>query len=187
MLVLFLLSGCQNKYTPKPRGFFRISFPDKEYIDFNQNAYPYRFEIPVYSIIKSTGDEISQPYDINITVPANKADLHITYKTVSSDSPEQKIEILLEDSRTLAYKHTIKADAIEERLFINPDEKVYGTIFFIEGNAASPIQFFLTDSTKHFLRGSLYIRNVPDVDSLRPVINFLEPDVIHLIESVSWK
>jgi len=87
----------------------------------------------------------------------------------------------------LAYKHSIKADAINERIFINAEKKVYGTIYLIDGNAASPLQFYLTDSTHNFLRGALYIREVPNIDSLRPVIDFLTPDVIRLIESTEWR
>jgi gliding motility-associated lipoprotein GldD len=93
----------------------------------------------------------------------------------------------MEESRELAYKHSIKANAIEERIFVNPEEKVYGTVYQIEGNAASPIQFFLTDSIRHFLRGALYIRATPDIDSLKPVIEFLERDVIQIIETTKWK
>jgi gliding motility-associated lipoprotein GldD len=92
----------------------------------------------------------------------------------------------MEDSRTLAYKHSIKADAINERIFVNPQKKVYGTIYLIDGNAASPVQFYLTDSAQNFLRGALYIREVPNIDSLRPVIDFLTPDVIRLIETTKW-
>jgi gliding motility-associated lipoprotein GldD len=92
----------------------------------------------------------------------------------------------MEDSRTLAYKHSLKADAIQEQVFMNPRDNVYGLIYRIEGNAASPMQFFLTDSTNHFLRGALYIREVPNIDSLKPVIDFLEPDIIRLIETTTW-
>lgn len=92
----------------------------------------------------------------------------------------------MEETRTLAYKHSIKANAIQEQVFMNPGENVYGLIYKIEGNAASPMQFFLTDSTNHFLRGALYIRDVPNIDSLKPVIDFLEPDIIRLIETTTW-
>jgi len=86
----------------------------------------------------------------------------------------------------LAYKHTIKADAIEEQVFMNPADNVFGTIYRIDGNAASPMQFFLTDSTNHFLRGAFYIRETPDIDSLQPVIDFFEPDIIRIIETTTW-
>ncbi len=187
ILVLLVACGCKNRYTPKPRGYFRISFPEKTYREFNRTEFPYRFKIPVYARILNPEGKDSFPYDMNISIPANKADIHISYKQIPSGNRNEMLRALLEDSRTLAYKHTIKAETIEERLFINPAEKVYGTIYLIEGNAASPMQFFLTDSTTHFLRGAFYIRNVPNTDSLQPVIDFLKPDIYRLIETTSWK
>jgi len=142
---------------------------------------PYRFEIPDYSKILPDKDRLAEPNWVNLQIPAHKAVVHISYKKV-----ENNLGKLMEDSRTLAYKHTIKADAINERTFVNPERKVSGTIYQIEGNAASPLQFYLTDSVHNFLRGALYIREVPNIDSLRPVIDFLTPDVIHLIETTEW-
>lgn len=185
ILVLLMTCGCKNRFTPRPQGYFRISFPEKTYTEFNPDQFPYRFKIPVYSRIIKPDAKDSFLYDINISIPENKADIHISYKQIGSD--KEKLRALLEDSRTLAYKHTIKAEAIEEQLFVNPEAKVYGTVYLIEGNVASPMQFFLTDSTTHFLRGSFYIRDIPNTDSLQPVIDFLKPDIYRLIETTSWK
>jgi gliding motility-associated lipoprotein GldD len=112
---------------------------------------------------------------------ASKAEIHLSYKPVAGN-----LFIYTEESRELTYKHTQKASAIEERIFVNHSDRVYGTIYLISGNAASPIQFYLTDSIRHFLRGALYIRDVPNIDSLKPVIDFLVPDVIRLIETTVW-
>lgn len=142
---------------------------------------PYRFEIPVYSKIVADDDRLAEPYWVNLKIPQHKAVVHLSYKKVGNNLLK-----LTEDARTLAYKHSIKADAIDERVFINTEKKVYGTIYLIDGNSASPLQFFLTDSTTHFLRGALYISEVPNIDSIRPVIQFLTPDVIHLIETTEW-
>lgn len=182
-----VLFACQDKYTPKPREFFRIDFPEKSY-HVLQDGYPYSFEIPDYSRIIAYSDDPTQIYWINISVPANKAEIHISYYNLEDKKiPErQLLNKFMEETRTLAYKHTIKADAIQEQVFMNPGKNVYGLIYRIEGNAASPLQFFLTDSTKHFLRGALYIREVPNIDSIKPVIDFLEPDIIRLIETTSW-
>lgn len=181
--LLFLLSvlSCKKEYIPKPRGFFRIDFAEKIYVPMDSAALPYRFEIPEYSKIVADKDRQAEPFWVNLEVPQHKAEVHLSYKRV-----EDNLMRLMEDSRTLAYKHSIKADAIDERVFINAEEKVYGTIYLIDGNAASPLQFYITDSTKHFLRGALYIREVPNIDSIRPVIQFLTPDVIHLIETTEW-
>ncbi|MBV5312549.1 MAG: gliding motility lipoprotein GldD [Prolixibacteraceae bacterium] len=181
--VLFLLIhvSCKKEYVPKPRGFFRIEFQKKAYHQLYSATFPYRFEIPEYSQIVPDDELRAEPFWVNLKIPAHKAELHISYKKVNDNLAK-----LTEDSRTLAYKHSIKADAINERVFVNPEKKVYGTIYLIDGNAASPLQFYLTDSTKNFLRGALYIREVPNIDSIRPVIDFLTPDVIHLIETTEW-
>ena len=180
-LLLVTAISCQRDYIPKPRGYFRISFQEKEYIKFDPTALPYRFEIPVYGRIVPDNERLAEPYWVNLEIPQHKAELHLSYKKVGNNLLK-----LTEDSRELAYKHSIKADAIDERVFVNPEKKVYGTIYRIDGNTASPLQFYLTDSTTHFLRGALYIREVPNIDSIRPVIDFLTPDVIHLIETTEW-
>lgn len=187
IIPVLLFFSCTEKYTPKPREYFRIDFPEKIYHPL-QPGFPYQFDIPDYSRIVADPGNPDQPYWINISVPANKAEVHISYYDLSNQQLSNRVLLnkFIEDSRTLAYKHTIKADAIQEQVFMNPDKKVYGLIYKIEGNAASPMQFFLTDSTNHFLRGALYIRDVPNIDSLKPVIDFLEPDIIRLIETTTW-
>jgi len=180
-LILILTFSCQQDYIPKPHGYFRIDFQEKTYHQFHSTALPYTFDIPGYSQIVPDHDRLAEPYWVNLKIPAHKAEVHISYKKVQNNLAK-----LMEDSRTLAYKHSIKADAINERIFVNPQKKVYGTIYQIDGNAASPLQFYLTDSTHNFLRGALYIREVPNIDSLRPVIDFLTPDIIRLIETTEW-
>lgn len=181
-LFLLLTFSCKKEYVPKPRGYFRITFQEKTYHRLDSIALPYQFDIPGYSKIVPDNDRLAEPYWINLKIPAHKAEVHLSYKKVSNN-----LEMLTEDSRALAYKHSIKADAINEKIFANPEKRVYGTIYLIDGNAASPLQFYLTDSTRNFLRGALYIREVPNIDSLRPVIDFLTPDVIRLIETTEWK
>ena len=181
---LFFILGysCKKDYVPKPRGFFRISFQEKIYHKLDSVGLPYNFEIPVYSKVVPDHDRLAENFWVNLKIPAHKAELNLSYKKINNN-----LEKLTEDSRTLAYKHSIKADAINEKIFVNPAKKVYGTIFLIDGNAASPLQFYLTDSTHNFLRGALYFREVPNIDSLRPVIDFIRPDIIHLIETTEWK
>ena len=179
--IVVLSGGCKKGTTPKPRGYFRIDFPEKLYRSSNPD-YPYIFDYPVYANIVVDKDKLAEPYWINIVFQKNKAKLHLSYKPVQNN-----LQALTEDSRELAYKHSIKASAINEKLFINNEKKVYGTIYEIKGNAASPLQFHLTDSTSHFLRGSFYISEIPNYDSLRPVIQFIDDDIYHLIETLSWK
>ena len=179
--VLSFSNSCKKDYTPRPRGYFRISFPVKSYKTLEMSL-PYSFQVPTYSV---TGNDLlnpDQPDWITIEVPANHAQIHLSYKKIN-----QNLGTYIEESRTLAYKHSQKASSIEEQIFINPAQKVYGTIYNIRGNAASPMQFYLTDSISHFLRGSLYIKEIPNIDSLQPVIGFLNQDVLRLIETTQWK
>ncbi|QGY42433.1 gliding motility lipoprotein GldD [Maribellus comscasis] len=187
-IFILFLGSCRQKYTPKPRGYFRIDFPEKNY-HWIENKFPYRFEIPNYSQIQPDSRNPEEPNWINIEVPENKAEVHISYYTIKGQGTEKRMQLaeFMEESRELAYKHSIKANAINERVFVNPANDVYGIVYEIEGNAASPMQFFLTDSTRHFLRGALYIREVPNIDSIKPVIDFLEPDVVRLIETTHWE
>ncbi len=176
---IFALS-CQENYIPKPRGYFRIGFPQKEYKAID-TLLPYRFEMPVYAEVLPDDTRNTQPYWINVSLTGMNAKLYISYHPVHNN-----LNQILEDSHELAYKHAIKADAIDEQVFINNEKKVYGIFYTIAGNAATPMQFYLTDSVHHYLRGALYFNNNPNKDSLAPVIDFLKPDIIHLIETFNW-
>lgn len=179
--IVLLCQSCHSRYTPKPRGYYRVDFPEKKYEPYN-GPCPYTFEYPVYGIVEKDDEPGSEPCWLNISFPAYKGKLHLSYKKV-----EGNLDQLLEDAYTLAYKHTVKADAIDEQLILKPETKVYGTLYNIRGNAASSVQFFLTDSTRNFIRGALYFRTQINKDSLAPVIRFFRQDVIHFIDTFEWK
>ena len=185
LFILFLsvmLVSCDHSYTPKPKGYFRIDLPEKQYIPFD-STFPYSFERPVYTKITPDPYSPDQPYWINLNFPAFKATLHISYKPVRGN-----LSTYLDDSYTMVTKHIPKADAINTYQVMDTARKVYGLIYRLEGSgAASPYQFFLTDSTKNFLRGSLYFNTVPNNDSLEPVIDFITEDIDHLIDTFHWK
>ena len=111
-----------------------------------------------------------------------KATLYLTYNSV-----KKNLDSLLNDAYKLPYKHISKAQSIPEKIFINKEKQVYGTLFSIVGNAASQHQFFLTDSLNHFLVGSLYFFARPNYDSIYPAVKYLEKDIIHLIETLDWQ
>lgn len=182
LIGLSLLNSCKQKYTPKPRAYFRIDFPYKDYKQSNLTNFPYSFEYPKYSQLKPDTTYLAEAFWLNIEIPKYKAKLHISYKTINNN-----LHLLTEESHELAYKHAIKAISINENLFINTTKNVWGTIYEIKGNTASPLQFHLTDSTNHFLRGSFYISEIPNFDSLQPVIKFIESDILHFIETFNWE
>jgi len=183
VLMLLMLASCHENYTPKPRGYFRIDLPESSYVKFDSVGFPYSFEYPVYASVSSDPYAPDQKYWLNINYPEFKATLHLSYKPVQND-----LVSILNDAYTLVSKHISKADAIYDSLVINPDKKVYGTVFDIEGiGVASPYQFYVTDSTSHYLRGALYFNVHPNNDSLKPVIQFIKKDIDHFISSLSWK
>lgn len=178
-----LLPSCgEEDYTPKPRGFFRIELPAKEYQRY-QTECPFTFEYPVYASIENDTKGLSEPCWLNMNFARYKGTLHISYKPVKGN-----IVQYLEDARELTNKHIAKAAAINEIVVNYPEKNVYGLIYDVEGSgAASPVQFFVTDSSKHFLRGALYFTVKPNNDSLQPVIKFIKQDIDKFIESFEWE
>lgn len=181
VLPLIILSGCKKNYVPKPRSYFRIDFPEKQYINYSSEVCGYSFEVPVYSSVQPFKGNMVEPCWVNIRFPEYKGVIHITYKKMDNN-----LDMLSEDIRTLAYKHIIKADDIIERPFNYPSRKVSGVIYDIKGNAASSLSFYATDSTHNFISGALYFNVVPNKDSLAPVIRFFSADIHHLIETLNW-
>ena len=126
----------------------------------------------------------AKPCWVNMEFPDFHATLHLSYKQVTT---KKEFNQLTEDARTFAFKHTIKATSINEAVISYSERKVYGIYYTIDGNAASSAQFFITDSTKNYLRGALYFNNEPRLDSIQPSLTFLKKDVEVLIKSLKWK
>ena len=179
--LLFTLISCHQDYIPKPSGYFRIDLPEKNYQIYD-NGCPYTFEYPVYSQALLSDQANAQPCWINLDFKNLKARIHISYLKINGD-----INDVIEECRTLVYKHDIKADAINEVPYSDSINNIYGTLYEIKGNAASSIQFYVTDSVKNFVRGALYFDVKPNKDSLAPVIDFVEQDIMHIVESIRWK
>jgi len=181
-LALLSAFSCDRTYTPKPRGYFRIDLPAREYRVFD-TTYPYTFEYPVYATVVPDNRTNSEPYWVNIEFPGFRGTIHVSYKNIHGNLAEY-----LEDSRTFVLKHIPKADAINDSLIYRPGDRVFGLLYDIEGTgAASPFQFFVTDSAYHFLRGALYFNTPPNNDSLSPVIDFIREDIVHMLETFQWK
>ena len=182
ILLAGCLFSCQSPYTPKPRGYFRIDLPVKAYRSFD-TVYPYAFEYPVYASVSESRHAQEEKYWIDINFDHFNATLHMSYKEVDGN-----LFTYLEDAYTLATKHIPKADAIYDSTILHRDLQIFGLLYQIEGSdVASPYQFILTDSTKHFVRAALYFNTIPNNDSLQPVIEFLKKDIDHMINSFNWK
>jgi len=181
LLLFVLLLSCKQSYTPKPTGYLKITYPEKVYQLYSDQEF-YQFEIPAYARVEIDSGPRSEEGWINVAVPQLNGKIHLSYKPVNG-----QLTALITDSRELVYKHTVKAHGIEETPFIQRDQKRFGMVYDLKGDVASAVQFFITDSTDHFLRGSLYFNCQPNRDSLNPVIEFLREDILHMIETTEWK
>ncbi len=176
--LLIVLASCSNEidYYPKPRGFMRLDFPDRTYDIYQPDSCPYQFEIPDYFevIDKSNCNKDIQMDRFNAT-------LFLTYLPLDTN-----LNMNIEYSRKLVYDHSIKADAIEETTIINQNKQAYGLKYDIKGNAASPYQFYMTDSVNHFLRGALYFNVKPNYDSIQTSLTYIAEDLDRILKTVSW-
>lgn len=187
LLIAGFLSACNSDYTQKPRGYYKITLPQKKYQKFEQPGFPYSFEYPVYGQIVRDSlffeQRAENPYWINIDFPQFNGRIHISYKEIGKN----KFDSLVNDAYTLSYKqHTYRASAIQPEPFTTPNG-IEGVFFTLKGNAATSNQFFATDTVRHFLRGALYFSVTPNEDSLAPVNKFLREDLKHLINTLQWK
>ncbi len=180
----FFFVSCDEEdevYSPRPRGYYRIDFPEKKYRLYD-SICPYSFDIPAYSRIEQDKHNGAEPCWLNLEFPKFKATIHLSYKTINNDLAKH-----LENSHYFANKHQVKATGVDETVVLRDSAKVFGLLFDISGNTASSLQFYLTDSTRHFLRGALYFNSVPNSDSLKIVVDFIRQDVLHMINTTRWK
>ncbi len=187
IFVLFFESCQDDNFTPKPRGYYKIDLPVRQYQTFNDATYPYSFSYPVYAdIVKDTtffDEKTENPWWINIDFKSLGGKLYISYKEIN---PKHSLNTLLEDSYQMTHFHTKKADYINEPEF-HTANNVHGLYYDVGGNAASAFQFYATDSVKHFIRGALYFDVTPNSDSLKPVNQFLREDIVNIVNSLKWK
>jgi gliding motility-associated lipoprotein GldD len=184
IIIAIFFSACSNSdYVPKPRGYYKINLPEKSYIDYSSGCN-YSFKIPVYADVRNDSSRDSQSCWKNVVYPTLNGRLHLSYFKIEN---QKMLGSLIEDSRRLVFKHTVKAEGIQESKISNNQSKVYGLFYDIEGNAASSIQFFVTDSTNNFLRGALYFYAEPQADSIAPVLEFVKKDIMVMLESFKWK
>lgn len=201
IIFLVLLLSCNSPFTPKPKGYFKIDFPQHSYQTFNEPGFPYSFEYPSYATIsKQVDSSEQQPYWLNIEFNQFNGKIYLSYKSVNGYSvykiktqqgykdslSKNSFDQLRDEAFNMTYKHTIKASGIVDSFFRNKPGYA-GMYFYVAGNAATSKQFFVTDSVKHFLRGALYFDATPNEDSIRVVSDFLEADVKHLIQTLTWK
>ena len=185
--LILSLSSCHGDYMPKPKAYPRIVFPEKKYELYDPASCPFKFTKPVYAIVEQDtsffGKRPTEPCWLNIQFPNFNGTINLTYKEINKT---MTLDRLLDDAHKLSFKHTKKANFIDENLIVNK-HGVSGIFYSVGGDAATNIQFFLTDSTHHYIRGSLYFFNEPNTDSMAPVLSFIKADIDTLISSFEWK
>ena len=184
MVLAFVAFSCDRdtNYLPKPRGYFRIDLPEKAYTKVD-TIERYSFECPVYALVTPDPYSPDEKNWVNVEMPSFKGSIHLTHKPVDGNLGEY-----LEDVHTMVTKHLQKANGMRDSLIVNDEHNVYGMFIEMDGKGvATPMQFYLTDSTSNFVRGALYFNFKPDNDSMQPVINFIRKDIDHLIETFEWK
>ena len=176
ILVALTVLSCKKEVLPKPSSYLRLDYPEANYAQFESQC-PFTFEMNADAIIKG-----EKECGFTISYPKMKATIYLTYKPVNGD-----INKLLRDAQKLTYEHVIKADDILEQPFLNPQQKVFGMFYQVDGNAATNSQFYATDSTKHFVTGSVYFYTKPNFDSIMPAASYIKNDMQRLLETLKWK
>jgi gliding motility-associated lipoprotein GldD len=182
-VISILISSCGSDYSPKPRAYFKIDLPEKKYQNYSSNC-PFSFEFPVYASVIPDKNKDAKPCWMDVYYPQFNGRVHLSYQSFST---RKQFDSLVEDARTFAFKHTVKATAIDEAMISYPEKRVYGIYYSIDGNTASSVQFFLTDSTNNYLRGALYFNEQPRLDSIQPVLDFIKKDIDHMIKTFKWQ
>ncbi len=178
-VIIFTLgiTSCKQRFTPKPKGYLRIDLPIKKDTLFNPSYCPFYFKTSDYFSLQQKNN-----CWLDLKYKEHNATIHLTYKKIDDNLIE-----LLEESRDMVYKHTIKADAINEKTYLNHIKKTYGTLYDIKGPVASSVQFHISDSLRNFIRGALYFETNPNPDSLQPVIDYIRYDIIRIMETLEWE
>lgn len=174
--------ACQTDQMPRPKGFNRIDLPQPSY-QLLEGEFPYSFEHSTYLRIEPDTFNSEEKYWINLHYKSWEAKVHLTYKPV--DGTRETLKAYLDDALSLTSKHQIKAYGIDEVVVRNP-AGLSGLIAELSGEVPTQFQFFVTDSTRHFLRGALYFNTAVKNDSLAPIIEYIKTDVMHLINTLEF-
>lgn len=178
-----IIFSCEREYLPKPLGYNRLVLPEPAYHSL-PDTLPYTFEYSTHARLLADTSWIRERFWIEIYYPELKANIHVTYKRIMNN--EHLLKEFLNDAYVLTSKHQIKAYAIDEVLTVNPQGNT-AVVVELDGEVPSQMQFTITDSTKNFLRGALYFNTKVQNDSLKPAIEYMKKDMLHLINTFDWR
>lgn len=183
LIIILLISGCSSDEVliPKPPTYLRLELPEHSYKLFNEDC-PYTFEASELFTIKAVKDSMSTTCHKDIDLGKLNGIMHFSYIEMI-----EPLSIYVNYSNDKVEDHKLKATGIDDVQIIRPKDKVYGTFFKLKGDVASPFQFYLTDSTTRFVSGVVYMNTVPNYDSLKPTLDYLELDLMKMVNTFKWK
>ena len=189
MAVVVTSCGGETNQTPKPRAYPKIEFPVSDSLaSFNLQVCPFKFQYPGYIQVEQDtvffDDKPKHPCWFDLVTPSLSGRVHVSYYPIRSLADFEKHR---DDAYTLVGKHNIVANYIDEQPIERPGADVHGFAFAVEGDAASPYQLFVTDSTRHFIRAAVYVNAQAKADSLAPVYRFLQRDLEEVVGTLEWR
>ena len=190
LVLVFVFSACQQNdpVIPKPRTYPRVEYPERNYIDFEYQACPFQMPHPDYFHYQKDSTFYDQGVKtdcwFDLFCDQLKSNIHFSYVEIEN---QKHFDELVQDAFELADKHNVKASYRDEILIESSNKNVHGVLFEISGPVATPVQFYVTDSLRHFLRGSLYFEASVNRDSIAPIYNFVKEDLNQMLGGFSWK
>jgi len=189
-LMMLLLVSCtgDNIYSPKPRMYPRVIFPEKQLKEFKVPSCDFNFVTADYfSVVQDEyfyDEETQHPCWFDLEASIFNAAIHCSYFPLSTRA---ELDELINDAFKVTNRHNVKAAYIEDLIIDRSEANVHGLLFNVEGPVASPLQFYLTDSVQHFFRASLYFNSKVDPDSTAVVLDYVRSDINEMIGSWKWK
>lgn len=186
--ILLFVACASEDYTPKPRVYPRMVLPDKGYKNVEGINCGFTFQQSIASEVQKEkeffGKNIESNCWFDIYYPQLNGAVHFTYYPITKEKPLYK---LVEDAYRMEEQHIQKASFMDHAAIVRRDANVFGEITDIGGDVGTPFQFYLTDSTTHFLRAGLTFNASANSDSLAPAVQYVKEDMMTLIESFQWK
>ena len=183
-IIFIVFFGCENYFLPKQSAYLRLDYPKPQYKLINDKDFPFFFE--ANTRLSEISDIDINPESIDFIINYNKlnAQINFQYKNVNSN---EKLNAYILDLKMTIETHSTMANSVKIKDYSLKEKNIFGRIFDLSGDVASPYQFYLTDSTNNIISGLVYFNIKPNYDSILPAINYIENDIIHLIESFNWK
>ncbi|MGB0522728.1 MAG: gliding motility lipoprotein GldD [Flammeovirgaceae bacterium] len=185
IFILCACSGGEQTFLPKPKGYHRLEMPDHEYVQL-AGDYPYTFELSKHTVVEPDKHFLARPSWIEIKYPQFGAEVDISYKPIAQQL--DSLNGFIATSHKLTRKHSVKASSIEEYQARGGKKgELHAMVFELDGEVPSHFHFYAHDSTAHFLRAALYFNTSEKNDSLKPIIEYIKYDMMHMLNTLEWK